>query len=305
VSTRTHSQPDAAIDVEPGLSVLFRSLPDACALISWPEGRIVAVNDGLARLADYEPHEVVGRLTTEVLWPDGSDRARFFATLGARPSFKEREVQLRGRDASLRTVLVSGETIDVRGKPHLFVIARDVSEERRVAEVLRRSEERYRTFLALSGDGMARFELEEPLDVTAPLDEQVQHLLRHAYVRECNDAYAQQYGRQRAADLLGRALAEFRGRRSPDALRVFAEARYRVLDREDRARSARHAQALGARERHGDRRGRAAGALLGHAARRHQAQARGRRVDATRRRASRPRRARRSSPRWRARCVRP
>src|SRR6185436_2327058 len=128
--------------------------------------------------------------------------------------------------------LVSGETIDVRGKPHLFVIARDVSEERRVAEVLRRSEERYRTFLALSGDGMARFELEEPLDVTAPIDEQVQHLLLHAYVRECNDAYAQQYGRQRAADLLGRALAEFRGRRSPEALRVFAESRYRVLDRE-------------------------------------------------------------------------
>jgi PAS domain S-box-containing protein len=232
VSTRTPSQPDVSIGLDSGLSIVFRSLPDACALITWPEGRIVAVNEGLARLADYEAHEVVGRLTTEVLWPDAADRARFFGPLGPRPSFREREVMLRAKDGGLRTVLISGETIDVQGAPHLFVIARDVSEERRVAAGLRRSEERYRTFLALSGDAMAHFELDEPLLVSAPLDEQVRHLLNHSYVRECNDAYAQQYGRRSAPDLVGRSLSEFRGRRSPDAMRVFAENRYRILDRE-------------------------------------------------------------------------
>lgn len=45
------------------------------------------------------------------------------------------------------------------------------------AETLRAGN-RYRTYLALSGEGIAYFELEEPLRVDAPEDEQVAHIVR-------------------------------------------------------------------------------------------------------------------------------
>lgn len=49
---------------------------------------------------------------------------------------------------------------------------------------------RYHTFLSLSGDGVARFELEPPLAVDADEEAQVAHVLRHARVVESNELFA-------------------------------------------------------------------------------------------------------------------
>ncbi len=118
------------------------------------------------------------------------------------------------------------------GPPEPGRVARDAADERSAAEALKRSEERYRTFLSLSGDAIARLELDEPLAVDAPLEQQASHLTQHAYVRECNDAFARMYGLERAADLVGRGFAEYQAAGVVDGVRIFVQSRYRLIDAE-------------------------------------------------------------------------
>lgn len=71
------------------------------------------------------------------------------------------------------------------------------------------AEERYRVFIKQSSEGVWRFDLDEPLEVTEPLDRQLEHLAKHARLVECNDAMAKMYGYTKAEQLLGKTAREF------------------------------------------------------------------------------------------------
>lgn len=78
------------------------------------------------------------------------------------------------------------------------------------ATALRDSEERYRTFVAHSPDGIWRWEFNAPFPKGASLEEQFEFFVNHAYVAECNDAMARLYGLKDADALTGRMFSEVR-----------------------------------------------------------------------------------------------
>jgi hypothetical protein len=92
-----------------------------------------------------------------------------------------------------------------------------------------------------------RFHHEQPLDITLPEDEQVEHLYLYSVLAECNDAFARMYGFRAASDVVGTRLVVFLPPSNPanvEYLRSFIRSGYRLEDAEshevDRYGQAKH-----------------------------------------------------------------
>jgi diguanylate cyclase (GGDEF)-like protein len=79
-------------------------------------------------------------------------------------------------------------------------------ERARLAARLGVSEERYRTFVSLSTEGILRLEISPPVALDAPVDEQVAHIRRHGVVAEANASLAKLLGAASPQRLVGRTL---------------------------------------------------------------------------------------------------
>ena len=104
---------------------------------------------------------------------------------------------------------------------------------------LHQSHDRYRALVRDSSDAIWRFELDEPISKTRPVDEQVSHAFRHGYLAECNDAMARMYGYQSAAEIAGARLSDLLVESDPAnvaLIRAFVEADYRLADVESHER---------------------------------------------------------------------
>jgi PAS domain S-box-containing protein len=127
---------------------------------------------------------------------------------------------------------------DEEGNPLYWLgVQYDITEQKRIEAELRQGEQRYRTFIEQSTEGIWRFELEEPLPLDAPAEEQYEHIYRYTYLAECNDAMARMYGYERAEELVGARLGDLLPRTEPENLkylRKFMGSGYRLIDAESR-----------------------------------------------------------------------
>jgi hypothetical protein len=90
-------------------------------------------------------------------------------------------------------------------------------------------------FAELTTEATWRFQHEQPLDITLPEDEQVEHLYLYSVLAECNDAFARMYGFRSAADVIGTRLVVFLSPSNPENvayLRSFIRSGYRLEDAE-------------------------------------------------------------------------
>ncbi|HKP36495.1 MAG TPA: PAS domain S-box protein, partial [Pyrinomonadaceae bacterium] len=169
--------------------------------------RIRRVNPSLCAALGYEADELLKRKFTEFTFPDDIPRDK---ELGERlfrgeiPSYRleKRFVTKQGILAWLdfTSLLVQ----DRRGKPlYGLAMVEDITDRKHTQEALRLSEERYRSFIVNSSEGIWCFEIENPIDTTLPADEQLRLLRDNGYLAECNDEFARMYGRHRAEDILG------------------------------------------------------------------------------------------------------
>lgn len=111
----------------------------------------------------------------------------------------------------------------------------DITEQKHAQNALRESEERYRTFVAQSSEGIYRMEIAPPIPCHLSIDEQLTWGLKYGYMAECNDAMARMYGRPSAEELIGKKLEEFLVLHHPvtrQFMERFIRGGYRISDEE-------------------------------------------------------------------------
>lgn len=88
--------------------------------------------------------------------------------------------------------------------------------ERPEDQAFGKSEGFYRAFIANSSEGIWRFELEQPIPLHLPVDEQIEAYYKYGYLAECNDAMARMYGYERAEEIVGARLGDLLVRNDSD-----------------------------------------------------------------------------------------
>ncbi|HEY6837513.1 MAG TPA: EAL domain-containing protein, partial [Geobacteraceae bacterium] len=85
----------------------------------------------------------------------------------------------------------------------------DITDRKRSEEDVREKEERYRAFIAMSTEGIWRGDVEPPVSMELPTDEQVDAFVEGIRIQEANDAMARIYGFTQGEALVGRRVREF------------------------------------------------------------------------------------------------
>jgi PAS domain S-box-containing protein len=204
-----------------------------------------AVTDMVIRSDDHVSvlgyKEQVERLTrqqiTERVHPD--DRMAFLNNLDQiSPTNPRSQISYRVLRPDGSSVWVEKSQrgfFDEQGKLlRVIGIVADITERRRGEEALQCSEANYRLFVSQSSEGIFCQELDRPIPVDLPEDEQVQRILRESYMAECNEAMARMYGFSAAA-FVGMRLTDTLDAENPaniELTRDYIRSGYRVVDRE-------------------------------------------------------------------------
>ncbi len=115
------------------------------------------------------------------------------------------------------------------------VLAEALDELSAAERLLGEREECYHAFIAHSSEGIWRLESEQPMTISMPEDDQVEFILEHAYIAECNDACARMYGLTNAGELIGMRMIDILPRsdqRNIEVIRAFIRSGYRLVDKE-------------------------------------------------------------------------
>ena len=109
-------------------------------------------------------------------------------------------------------------------------------ERRKVEEALRESEKRFRTFIQRSPDGLYALDLDEPVSIKLPVQDQIDLIRQKAYFSECNETFYRTYGLSSAQELIGRRLDElpsvYDNDRTTATVKRLVESDYRTTEGE-------------------------------------------------------------------------
>jgi PAS domain S-box-containing protein len=160
------------------------------------------------------------------LYPDARERQRVIDSIGA-PVGQWTDFRTRTRGGDVLDTIWANAPLTGGG---WLAIGMDVSERKR-------AEERYRSFIAQSSEGVSRMEIDPPVPISLSDEEQIDALYAGARIAECNDAMARMYGYREARELVGTRLADLHTVTDPanrEQIRSFIRAGYRVSDSETR-----------------------------------------------------------------------
>ncbi|NMF83133.1 PAS domain S-box protein [Nodosilinea sp. P-1105] len=126
---------------EKKFATVFRNSPDPMAIASFPDGRLLEVNDSLLAFFGRDRHEIIGRTSLNLnLWANPEDRQTYINALQQQGHIRNQEVPLRTQSGQVKTALLSAEVCALDGQDCVIVIHRDISDRKQAEAQLRQTE---------------------------------------------------------------------------------------------------------------------------------------------------------------------
>ncbi|HVN97165.1 MAG TPA: PAS domain S-box protein [Syntrophorhabdaceae bacterium] len=122
------------------------------------DGVHILVNRKFLEIYGYErPEEVVGKPTTIVVHPDYHEQARDFREKRQRGEYAPSRFEFKGIKKDGTTIVIEASITRTvyRGEPIFLVISRDITQQRRAEEALKKSEATLRSVFAASPVGIS------------------------------------------------------------------------------------------------------------------------------------------------------
>jgi two-component system, NarL family, invasion response regulator UvrY len=214
----------------------FDNAPIGMAVIDF-NFRFRRVNAALCRALDYSAAELLQQRLADVTHADDVSRGLALTNQllhGEIPSYRieKRFIKRNGSIAWLDVTAVLMRDDD--GVPlYGLAMVEDITDRKHGEEALRASEERYRSFVVNSSEGIWRLDVEEPIDVKLPVEEQSSLFYKCGYLAECNDAMARMHGYERSDDIVGKRFGDSKFASHPantSVMRKLIANKYRLLD---------------------------------------------------------------------------
>ena len=225
----------------------IRDLPDATFVID-RNGVVLAWNRAMEDLTGFSTGEILGKGDFCYAIPFYGERRPILIDLALNPDTCLPEIydnlcrENQSVTATTRHARPKGENVIlwVRASPitaqngttiGAVETIRDITRQQQMEDQLRASEERYRTFLSQSNEGIFRFEAGCDIPLTLPVDDQIALFVEHGYLAECNDAFSQMYGHEKADDIIGASIGQIMAIDSDitlDYMRTFIRSGYHV-----------------------------------------------------------------------------
>lgn len=218
----------------------FRTITEAVPLILW-----TATPEGISDYANPYWYDFTGA-DSQSNWLDvthADDREKIMACWGH--SIKtgevyENEYRIRRKDGVYRWHLVRAQPIysdsNTNGKIiKWFGTATDIHEQKILEQELAIAVQKYQSFISQSAEGMWRFEVAKPIQITLPAEEQIRLFFEQGFLDECNDAMARMYGFDSSREIIGKNLADLlipNEQQNINLLKAFIEAGYRLSNAE-------------------------------------------------------------------------
>jgi PAS domain S-box-containing protein len=137
----------------------FRASPDAFSISVFPSGEYVDVNEGFTRLTGYTREEVIDKTAIEVnLGIESSRRTEILSELAQYSETRDAEFQFRTKSGDRRIGLLSGALLELDGRRCALMVVRDITDRKAAEELLRSSEERFRSLVEHLHVGIVSFD---------------------------------------------------------------------------------------------------------------------------------------------------
>jgi PAS domain S-box-containing protein len=157
------------------LHAIARSVPDAVAVTTYPEARVIYCNSGYETLLGVSQQQIVGRSVSEIgIWVHKDQQREYARRLKTEGSVSNLEVEFRGGDGAIGSFLLSGTRLAIHAKEYVLTTSRDISSIKRTERELLAAREE------LKGRVDALQASEERLREEARVREEVEKRLRQS-----------------------------------------------------------------------------------------------------------------------------
>jgi PAS domain S-box-containing protein len=136
---------DALRESEERFGKAFRANPQPMSVSTVADGIYIYVNESFLSTSGYAREEVIGRTALELkIWETPECRVDFVRQVMESGAVVNVETKFRTKAGFLRTLLASGERLDLGGIDCLLIASSDITERIQAQQALAESEERFR-----------------------------------------------------------------------------------------------------------------------------------------------------------------